>query len=102
MGEMVGPSTGSLNSDSDDDFGGGHNNSSKADNNDNSDNKSHGKSSGYPNFFAGGFGRRIGIDIDERPSSLHKSVADERNDSSEGEDDDGLVEILAPGRKTPM
>lgn len=98
MGEMVGPSAETLNSDSDDDFGGsGHNNNSKSD-----DNKSYGKSSGYPNFFTGGFGRRSGTDIDERPSSsLHESVADERNDRSDGEDD-GLVEILVPGRKTPL
>lgn len=96
MGEMVGPSaeSNSLNSDSDDDFGGGHNNGKD------NDHTNFGKSLGYPNFFGGGFGRRSGIDTDEAPSSsLHESVADERNDSSEGEDD-GLVEILVPGRKT--
>jgi SIT4-associating protein SAP185/190 len=95
MGEMVAPSAESNSfSDSDDDFGGGQNNSKEY------DHTSFGKSLGYPQFFGGGFGRRNQFDVDEgHSSSLHESGADERTDSSDGEDD-GLVEILVPGRKT--
>lgn len=77
MGEMVGPSAGSGMMDSDDE-----------------DEAIINESLGYPNLGA------------ERYKDLQRSrvgespFGDDQNDSSDGEDD-GLVEILVPGRKSP-
>ena len=73
MGEMVGPSVGSTMMDSDDD-----------------DEAIINESLGYPNRYQNFRRSRIG------PSAFGDD--DEQNDSSDGEDE-GLVEILVPGRK---
>jgi SIT4-associating protein SAP185/190 len=86
MGEMVGPSSGHDMIDSDDETEAIMN-----------------ESFGYSNLFGtsryGEVGRSHIRDNSRRPH--FNADADDHNDSSDGEEDDGLVEILFPGRKAP-
>lgn len=82
MGEMVGPSMGSEVMDSDEEEEAIIN-----------------ESLGYSSFF--GPGRYGGLGRSYSKDSSHSFLDDEAEDSSDGEEEEGLVEIQVPGKKTP-